>query len=412
MLLGCISDDFTGGSDIANTLAHGGMRTVLYSGVPASVAPADVEAGVVALKTRTIAADEAVRQSLAAVDWLLAQGCSQIVFKVCSTFDSTPKGNIGPVAAALAEHLKAGKVIVCPAFPATKRTVYQGHLFIGDRLLSETGMRHHPLTPMNDADLRRWLQRQTTIPVGHLDHATVRAGAPAIRDRIAGNALQLVIVDALSDEDLIEIGTAASGLPLLVGGSGIAIGLPRNFGCTTRGADDWFRFDGPGLVIAGSCSEATRAQIRAYSTNHPSLRIDPDEVIDGTMDPEKTLRWVMQQESDAPLVYASASPQAVLSAQAKHGREQLALALDRFFGTLATASVAAGVKRLVVAGGETSGAVTQALGISALRIGPEIAPGVPATCPTDGNIGLVLKSGNFGDESFFATALSRLGAAS
>src|SRR3712207_945526 len=199
MLLGVGGDDFTGSSDIANTLAKAGMRTVQYAGVPTALAGGDVEAGVVALKTRSIAPPDAVAQSLAALDWLAAQGCRQFVFKYCSTFDSTPHGNIGPVADALADRLGASPVIVCPAFPATGRTLYQGHLFVGDRLLSESGMERHPITPMTDPDIRRWLALQARSALGHVPWQTASAGPEALRaalDAEGEAGRRLVVVDA------------------------------------------------------------------------------------------------------------------------------------------------------------------------------------------------------------------------
>ena len=234
MLLGCIGDDFTGSSDLANTLAKGGMRVVQYTGVPTSPADAGVEAGVVALKSRSIDPKEAISQSLAALEWLRAQGCQQFIFKYCSTFDSTPEGNIGPVADALADALNAHKVIVCPAFPGTGRSVFQGHLFVNDVLLSESGMQNHPLTPMTDADLRRWLAPQTRYQVGHVPASAVFAGAEAITkalDTEHASGKKHIVVDAIRDADLLEIGKAAKDLPLITGGSGVALGLPANFGC-------------------------------------------------------------------------------------------------------------------------------------------------------------------------------------
>ncbi len=235
MLLGCIGDDFTGSSDLANTLAKGGMRTVQFTGVPDAPAGADIQAGVVALKSRSIDPADAVQQSLAALDWLQRQGCQQIFFKYCSTFDSTPQGNIGPVADALADALGAHKVIVCPAFPGTGRSIFQGHLFVKDQLLNESGMQNHPLTPMIDADIRRWLATQTKYSVGHVPVEQVFAGSKLIAQGLedqyrAGH--RHIVVDAIRDADLIEIGKAAKGLPLVTGGSGVALGLPGNFGCT------------------------------------------------------------------------------------------------------------------------------------------------------------------------------------
>jgi uncharacterized protein YgbK (DUF1537 family) len=287
MLLGCIADDFTGASDLAGTLAKEGMRTRLFTGAPRGDAADDVDAGVVMLKSRSIAAADAVAQSLDALQRLLALGCRQFLFKYCSTFDSTPEGNIGPVAEALAAALDAKGVIVCPAFPATGRTIYQGHLFVQDRLLSESGMQHHPLTPMTDPDIRRWLGRQSRNAPGHVAQAVVAQGAEAIRTALSALAdagRTLVVVDAIDEVGLRAIGHAAADARLITGGSGIALGLPDNFrrsGALARHTAPRAACDGPALVIAGSCSIATREQVALYAQNHPSLRIAVDRLIAG-----------------------------------------------------------------------------------------------------------------------------------
>lgn len=408
MLLGCIGDDFTGSSDLANTLARKGMRAAQYCGVPDSPADPSVEAGVVALKSRTITPSEAAAQSLAALDWLRAQGCRQFFFKYCSTFDSTPEGNIGPVAEALIAALGADRVIVCPAFPAAGRSVYQGHLFVGDRLLSETGMRDHPLTPMTDPDLRRWLGRQTRLGVGLIGAATVLEGAGAIRAALDAAAAPLVVVDAIRDADLMAIGAAAEGLALVTGGSGAAMGLPENFrrqGLLAGDAQGWTGAPGPCAILSGSCSEATRAQVARHAVANPALKIDVDKVIAGETTAEEVAHWLIGEggaEGGAPLAYSSADPAAVKAAQARHGRETAAAAIEALFAGVARLLVAGGVTRLITAGGETSGAVVEGLGLSVLEIGPEIAPGVPAL--KAGPLALALKSGNFGDTDFFAKA--------
>lgn len=411
MLLGCIADDFTGGGDIANTLARGGMATTLYCGTPDDAASPEVEAGVVALKSRTIPPQEAVARSLIALDWLLAQGCRQIVFKYCSTFDSTPQGNIGPVAEALARRLDAGAVIVCPAFPGAGRTLYMGHLFVGDRLLSESGMRYHPLTPMEDPDIRRWLGRQTTLPVRHIPHPVVAAGSEAIRAALRPGERAFVVVDALSDGDLRTIGRAARGLPLVTGGSGIAMGLPGNFAGREGGSvpPRWEGSEGPALVLAGSCSEATRAQVAAHAASHPALRIAPDDLMADRTDAGAVADWVAAEAGRDPIVFATDDPGSVRAAQARYGADALAARIEGFFADLAARVVAGGVRRLVVAGGETSGAVAQGLGARAIEIGPEIAPGVPAMRMPEADLALVLKSGNFGGRGFFREAIEALG---
>ncbi|WP_419913105.1 3-oxo-tetronate kinase [Hoeflea sp.] len=412
MLLGCIGDDFTGSSDIANTLAKGGMRVTLYCGTPESPATDDVDAGVVALKTRTEPVADAVGKSLAAADWLIDQGCQQIVFKYCSTFDSTKDGNIGPVAEALAERLGEERVIVCPAFPATGRSVYQGHLFVGDVLLSESGMRNHPLTPMRDPDIRRWLSHQTSWPVQHIDASTVFAGVDAVRSALAAPGPAMVVIDAIRDEDLVTIGRAASDRRLITGGSGIALALPHNFhrgpGFETQ-QPDWKGVAGPGVVLSGSCSDATRRQVEHHIREHPSLEIDVDRIFDGKQDAAEVAAWLLERQGAAPIAYSSADPEKVKAAQQRHGRDETAARIEQVFVDIARTLVENGVLKIVTAGGETSGAIVEGLGIACLDIGPEIAPGVPAVRDPESGICLALKSGNFGQTDFFSRALAALG---
>lgn len=415
MLLGCIADDFTGAGDLADTLARGGLRTRLFIDATGPFAACD--AGVVALKTRSVPVGEAVARSLAAVERLLAAGCRQILFKYCSTFDSTAEGNIGPVAEALAARLSARSVVVCPAFPATGRTLYQGHLFVGDHLLSESGMERHPLTPMTDPDIRRWLARQATGPVGHVGHAVVARGADAIRAALADAGTVLAVVDAVSDADLRAIGAAAAGAALVTGGSGIAIGLPGNFrraGLPVKGGTAFAPATGPALVLSGSCSTATRAQVTRYAAAHPALEIDVDALMAGAPVVAEAEAFARAHADAAPLIYSSAEPERVAAAQARHGREASAAAVEGLFGTLARGAVARGITRIVAAGGETSGAVVSALAVHTLDVGPEIDPGVPALSASGGAAGgtgplaLALKSGNFGQADFMERALVML----
>jgi 3-dehydrotetronate 4-kinase len=416
MLLGVIADDFTGASDIANTLAKGGLATIQFLGVPGRDAPAGCEAGVVALKSRSIPAEEAVEVSLRAFEWLKAQGCRQYVFKYCSTFDSTPEGNIGPVGEALARELNVLGVPACPAFPTTGRTVYQGHLFVGDRLLNESGLEHHPLNPMTDPDLRRWLARQTSDPVGLVPWTVVRLGGGAIRLALAeavAKGQRLVIVDAITDDDLGAIGEACADAPLLTGGSGIALGLPRNFirtGLASGQGSAFSGVDGPEAILAGSCSRATLGQIETHRKNHPVLEVEVEAAMEGRTNAAALAAFVHDNRGRAPLVYSSAPPERVRGLQERFGREQVAQRLDGLFADTARLLVAEGVRRLVVAGGETSGAVVSALSLDAVAIGPEIDPGVPALAAADGRpLALALKSGNFGAPDFFAKALRILG---
>ena len=420
MLLGVIADDFTGAGDIANTIAkglpgQGGLKTAQFLGVPATDAPEDIEAGVVALKSRSIPAGEAVRQSLDALHWLQAQGCEQFIFKYCSTFDSTKDGNIGPVGEALAEALGAKGVVACPAFPTVGRTVYQGHLFVRDQLLNELGMHNHPLNPMTDSDIRRWLGYQTKNSVGLVAWPTVHAGHIEVAKELtdaSGRGQILVIVDAISDEDLITIGKAVAGTKLVTGGSGIALGLPANFiaaGKADGSAGVINLIDGPEAILAGSCSGATLEQVEVHAKSHPTLPIDVDLVMQDKIGPAALVAFLIENRGKAPLAFSSGSPEDVRALQKKYGRDEVASKLDTLFADTAKTLVEQGVTRIVVAGGETSGAVVSALKLGALEIGSEIDPGVPVLISKGAKpIALALKSGNFGSPDFFVKALDRL----
>lgn len=403
MKIGVIADDFTGASDIALTLAEGGMRTMQFVGVP-DADVADVDAGVVSLKSRTIAVGDAIAQSLEACEWLLSQGASQIIFKVCSTFDSTAKGNIGQVAEALAKRLGETHVVTCPAFPENGRSVYQGHLFVNDGLLNECGMQDHPLTPMTDADLRRVLALQTTRDVTHVPMKVVGQGADAIEGAIASLPASMVIVDAIADDDLRSIGAAVKDRKLLTGGSGIAIGLPVNFGLTAK-AVPWDGVTGPGVVLSGSCSRATRGQVENFTKTNPAKELSAADVMNRAGKVDDIVDWVLAQDMP-PLVYTSADPDVVRAAQETYGTDVIAGAIESMFADLAAALADAGINRMVVAGGETSGAAVSGLNARNLRVGPRLAAGVPVLAVDERPLAVALKSGNFGGPNFFAEALT------
>ncbi len=419
LLLGAVADDFTGATDLANTLVRQGMRTVQLFGVPpADLEPSEVDAVVVALKSRTIPAAEAVAQSLAALDWLRGAGARQFFFKYCSTFDSTPAGNIGPVADAMAEALGAGFTIACPAFPETGRTICHGYLFVGEVLLSESGMKDHPLTPMRDANLVRVLGAQTPHPVGLISYPEVAAGAEAIQAayaRLRSAGIRHAVVDALSDGDLLAIGAASADLALVTGGSGVALGLPENFRRQgllgpTEAADALPQIAGLEAVLAGSCSQATLGQIERMKASRPALQLDPLRLAEDGPAVEEALAWARAKLSHGPvLIYSSAAPDRLAQIQGRLGAEKAGGIIEAAMAEIARGLVAAGVRRLVVAGGETSGAVAQALGLSGIRIGPQIDPGVPWTVTLDQPaLALALKSGNFGAPDFFLKAFEQL----
>ncbi len=416
LLLGCIADDFTGATDLANNLVRAGMRVVQAIGVPAGPPAADVDVVVIALKSRTIPASEAVVQSLAALAWLRAQGARQIYFKYCSTFDSTPAGNIGPVTEALMDALGCDFTIATPAFPDNQRTVFKGHLFVGDLLLSDSGMRDHPLTPMTDANLVRVLQAQCRRKVGLIDHAVVARGPQAITERIAqlrDEGVGIAIVDAVSNGDLLRLGPALAGMPLVTAGSGVAIGLPANFGLVpSRAASQLPSAQGLRAVVSGSCSQATQRQVQDFiARGGQALAIDPQRIAEGADMAAEALAWATPLLARGPvLVYSTADSAAVQSVQARLGVEAAGALVERTLAAVARGLVEHGVRQLVVAGGETSGACVQALGVAQMQIGAQIDPGVP-WCHAQalgGGLHLALKSGNFGGDDFFTRAFEVL----
>lgn len=417
LVLGCIADDFTGATDLANNLVRAGMRVVQAIGVPGQALDSDADAVVVALKSRTLPVDEAIAQSLAALRWLQAQGARQIYFKYCSTFDSTAQGNIGPVTEALMDALGTDFTIATPAFPDNQRTVFKGHLFVGDVLLNESGMQNHPLTPMTDANLVRVLQTQCRRKVGLIDYRAVAQGEAAIRtriDQLRAQGVGLAIVDAISNDDLLRLGAALSGMPLVTGGSGVAIGLPANFGIAPSNAASALpAATGLQAVVSGSCSLATNRQVLAFiQAGRPALGVDALQIAAGVDVTAQVLAWAAPLLGQGPvLIYSTVDSNAVKSVQGQLGVEEAGAMVERTLAAIARGLVALGVRQLVLAGGETSGACVQALAITQMKIGSQIDPGVPwchaqtEAAPQEG-LHLTLKSGNFGADDFFSKAFA------
>lgn len=423
IVLGAIADDFTGATDLANNLVRAGMRTLQVIGVPDTpLLLEDVDAVIVALKSRSCEAAQAVSQSLEALEWLQARGVRQVFFKYCSTFDSTAVGNIGPVADALLESLGARQTVMVPAFPVNRRTVYQGHLFVGDRLLNESGMEQHPLNPMTDADLVRVLAQQSKWTVGLLNHSVLKGGADAARahlDQARGEGCSHIICDSLDEDDLQTVAEAVVDFPLVTGGSGLGQALPaeyrkREWLSHIADASQLEPASGSALVLSGSCSRATLAQIDAFLTHYEGFALDPLALATSDDHYHEALNFARNRVGcGAPLiVYASALAGSVQQAQQQLGVEASGELVESALASLATTLVSEGVGRLIVAGGETSGAVVSALGIKALRIGGQIDPGVPWTQARiegkDKPLSLALKSGNFGAVNFFTRAFEVL----
>ena len=417
--LGCIADDYTGASDLANTLTRAGLRTVQTIGIPADdLKLPDVDAVVVSLKSRSIQAGVAVSRSRAADKWLRARGADHVLFKICSTFDSTDAGNIGPVMDALRADCGAAIVLVTPAFPETRRTVYQGNLFVGSVPLNESPLKDHPLNPMHDSNLVRVLARQSKTQIGLVDLATVVRGPEAVRARLAdlsGQGIGAAIIDAVFDLDLETIGSVALDHRMSVGASGIGLGLARALvgtGRVPRGASSKMEepaIGGPAACLAGSCSQATLQQIANAEATMAVLHLDPDRIITGQDEVRRALAWAMQRIAEGPvLIASSATPDEVAALQSRHGRDAAGHAIEQAMADIAQELVRSGVRRLVVAGGETSGAVVDRLGIPGFLVGAEIAAGVPvlrAVGTGEGDMLLALKSGNFGGPRFFSDAL-------
>jgi uncharacterized protein YgbK (DUF1537 family) len=421
LLLGAVADDVTGATDLGSTLSQNGMDVVQILGSPVGDdTPVEADAIIVALKTRTAPVEQAVTESVETARWLLDRGARQLFFKYCSTFDSTVSGNIGPVTEALLDLVEEDLTVVCPACPENERTVYQGHLFVGHRLLSESGMRHHPLTPMDDPDLVRFLGKQCrdASTVGLVPFAVVDQGAGPIRaalEELRSRGGRLAVVDAVEEDHLWSTATAVAGLRLLTGGSGIARGLPANFRRTgalpQRVEPRLPDLRPPVAVLAGSCSEATRAQVAAMASRHPAVALDPLALATDrqTVD-EVVVAARAALDGGAVLIHSSASPEEVETAQKTLGKETASELLERAFGQIASALVSEGVRTLVVTGGETAGQVAGTLGLRRLRIGPEIDPGVPWTLHLgEPAVHVAFKSGNFGSEDFFLKALTAPG---
>jgi uncharacterized protein YgbK (DUF1537 family) len=420
VVLGCIGDDYTGSSDLANALTRAGLRTIQTIGVPTDdLRLPEADAVVVALKSRSIDPREAVAMALPAHAWLKARGARHIMFKVCSTFDSTDRGNIGPVLDALrAAEPDPGVVLVNSAFPQTRRTIYLGNLFVGDVPLNESPLKDHPLNPMRDANLMRVLGRQSRHRIGLVPLSDIDQGEDAIAARLAAlkaDGYGAAIIDSVFDRDLGPIGRAALNTPLTVGASGMGIGLARALiaaGAVTPGSGSAFDASSVGGKVAclsGSCSAATLAQVAQAETWMPVLRLDAAALVSGPDETRRAIAWALPKLEHGPALIAStAAPGAVQALQARFGRDQVGQAIEQAMAVIAQALVQAGVRRLIVAGGETSGAAVDGLGLKAFAIGPEIAPGVPVLRTVGGGpeMMLALKSGNFGGVDFFQDALA------
>lgn len=415
-MIGAIADDFTGATDVAVAFRRAGMRTLVYFGIPDHTIDAPADAVVIALKTRTVPVDDAVAESTTAARWLQANGATQLYFKYCSTFDSRPEGNIGPVADALADLSGARVTPIVPSSPPHRRTQYMGNLFVGRQLLSESPMRHHPLTPMRKSSVAELLAPQTARPIALLDLEEVREGSAALRRQ--ADALpdrSYAVIDAIDDVDLLHVARAFIDEPLLTGAAGLAaalgaVALERRAGTYSglESAPADIESSLPGVALAGSCSARTLQQIAIMAERgHPTLHVRAERDARPEDLAAEALAWIDQQDlADGPLVYSSLPPAELREVQERLGVTEASALLETTMGLVARGLVERGVTRIVVAGGETSGAVVQALAVDGAEIGLEAAPGVPWIRTLGPRpLTLLLKSGNFGDENLLADAV-------
>ncbi|MBS0883611.1 four-carbon acid sugar kinase family protein [Pantoea sp. JGM49] len=419
MRLGVIADDFTGATDIASFLVQNGLPTIQFNGVPQGHDDVSAQAIVISLKSRSCPAQQAIDQSLAALAWLQQQGCDRFYFKYCSTFDSTEHGNIGPVTDALLAALGETQTVISPSLPVNGRTVYQGYLFVADQLLSESGMRHHPVTPMTDSNLVRLMTRQAKGQAAVINAAQLDKGAEAVRKQLGelkAQGINYVVLDALNEQHLLTQGEALKETVLVTGGSGLAIGIARAWATQQQNSDAEQAGRPQGeraVVISGSCSQMTNRQVQAYRQQAPSHEVLVERCLDDAEGYAQELcDWIAanNQQPLAPLLFATADAQQLQAIQQQYGAARSSEAVEHLFAAVTRELKSRGWQRFIVAGGETSGVVAQSLGVTAFHIGPMISPGVPWVRDIQQPLSLALKSGNFGDEQFFARAQTEFSA--
>ncbi|SBW10400.1 conserved hypothetical protein [uncultured delta proteobacterium] len=417
MFLGVIADDFTGATDIAGFLVNNGLPTVQLNGVADVPLPESVQAVVISLKSRSCPAAEAVALSLDALRHCKRLGCSRFFFKYCSTFDSTEKGNIGPVTDAFLKELGQDCTVVCPALPVNGRTVYNGYLFVNGVPLDESGMRNHPLNPMRDANLMRLMDAQSAGKSGNVPVSVIAKGAGAVTECLASlkqQGVSYAVLDALADGDLDTLAEALADMPLVTGGSGLGGALARRYARSARSVgraecatDLGLPTGGKTVLLSGSCSEMTNRQVAAYKEKGPFYPVAVERCM---RDAEGYAREMADAIIAAPaanlppLVSATVPPAELSAIQSRFGLAS-SHALETFFARLAVFLREAGYDHFIAAGGETSSVISQALMVKGFYIGPQIAPGVPWVRAIGEPLSLALKSGNFGDERFFFAAL-------
>ncbi|CBG88002.1 3-oxo-tetronate kinase [Citrobacter rodentium] len=411
--LGVIADDFTGATDIASFMVNAGWKVVLFNGIPNKAFDVgDMDAIVIALKSRSVPASEAVAMSLSASAWLKTQGCQRQLFKYCSTFDSTARGNIGPVTDALMKSLATPVTLICPAVPDNGRTILNGHLFVKGELLNESGMEHHPVTPMKHSSLKKLMEAQSVGLCGNITLDIVKNHPEKIASEIENkmaNKARYLIFDVLDNHDLLTVAKATASFPLVTGAAGLGYAiaaLDKQHVSSAKKVAISVGSKGPGVVLSGSCSAMTNQQVEFYKQRASSLALDVEKIINEPAYLETVSAWVKSHSQDptAPMVYATQPPQIIELIQKNYGAQVVSDKIESFFSSLAQSLAAAGFNKFIVAGGETSGAVTQGLNIDGMVIGESVAPGVPWTQVLNKQQWVILKSGNFGNPDFFLKA--------
>lgn len=413
-MLGVIADDFTGASDIASFLVENGLSTVQMNGVPKTLLNSSVGAVVISLKSRSNPVNEAIEQSLSALQWLKENGCTKFYFKYCSTFDSTYRGNIGPVTDALLDALNENFTVVTPALPVNGRTIFNGYLFVGNVLLSESGMRNHPITPMKDSNIVRLMDSQSKGKTGLVPYSEVIQGAERVKARFAelrSQGYRYAVVDAIDNSQLAILAEAIADLKLVTGGSGLGAYMAARLSSNEKGIKPFVPQKDKAVVLSGSCSVMTNKQVNAYKAKASHIYLDVEKILSQEDYIDELYNETIKHLNEplAPIVYATVPPEKLHDIQEKFGGQRTSHAIENAFAQLAIRlKNEAGVVNFITAGGETSSIIVQKLGFTGFHIGKQIAPGVPWLKALDENISLALKSGNFGKEDFFEFAQGML----
>ncbi|PHM35743.1 3-oxo-tetronate kinase [Xenorhabdus innexi] len=411
--LGVIADDFTGATDIASLMVQNGWQVALLLSIPddSTFIPHDVDAIIISLKSRSCPVDESIEQSLKACRWLRQKAnCSRLFFKYCSTFDSTIKGNIGPVTDVLMDELQIDLCLICPALPINGRTVVYGYLFVNGQLLNESDMQYHPINPMKDSNLLRLMEQQSRGTAGLVDINCVRQGELSIRDRLCQlrcKGIRYAVVDTLLMDDLLLVAQAAHDMTLITGGSGLGGAIARYCSGGNSEKTSIKKLPLPRnrrmVILSGSCSVMTYRQVLEYKKIASTMELDIDKCINNPDYIHLLVDWIIQQPMKglAPMLYTTRPPGVLKLTHNQYESFQVSKIIEQLFAQIANELRQKDFNTFIITGGETSGKVVQSLGINQVGIGAIIAHGVPWVYDLQSDCWLALKSGNFGEVDFF-----------